>query len=336
MRDIILHGELADKFIDKISLDVTSVPEAIAALQANFSGFYNYLLEYKPGFHIITGNIYRDNDTITLPLEVDDSINILPAIAGSGKIGMIVVGAFLIYITAGGASSLVAGWMGAGGAAGTAGAAAFAGTTAATVVSAIGSIGVGLVLSGISAILFSPPKTTSVESVENTPNTYFNGAVNTIQQGNPVSIGYGELIVGSAVISAGISIDTTSGYLSYPWIFTGSLTNNWTLVSTGVYYNTATKLYYYSTTDTYEYSKTITTNEPSISSYDDNGNEFYSRDIYGNIHTSLVTRLWKWKYTVATGMFSRVIPSCDTSAFIRNKDQYCVPSSTVPPEWAGG
>ena len=38
----------------------------------------------------------------------------------------------------------------------------------------------------------------------NTPSYLFNGAVNTTAQGHPVPIGYGRLIVGSAVISASI------------------------------------------------------------------------------------------------------------------------------------
>jgi len=35
----------------------------------------------------------------------------------------------------------------------------------------------------------------------------FNGAVNTTAQGHPVPVGYGRMIVGSAVISAGIDVD---------------------------------------------------------------------------------------------------------------------------------
>ena len=45
------------------------------------------------------------------------------------------------------------------------------------------------------------------EKPENTPSTYFDGAVNTTAQGHPVPIGYGKLIVGSAVISAGLTVE---------------------------------------------------------------------------------------------------------------------------------
>lgn len=42
------------------------------------------------------------------------------------------------------------------------------------------------------------------DSAENKPSYNFNGAVNTTAQGNPVPLGYGRMIIGSAVISAGI------------------------------------------------------------------------------------------------------------------------------------
>jgi hypothetical protein len=40
---------------------------------------------------------------------------------------------------------------------------------------------------------------------ENQPSYAFNGPLNTQAQGNPVPVLYGELIVGSAVLSAGIT-----------------------------------------------------------------------------------------------------------------------------------
>ena len=45
------------------------------------------------------------------------------------------------------------------------------------------------------------------ERPENKPSYSFNGAVNTTAQGHPVPVGYGRLVVGSAVISAGIDVD---------------------------------------------------------------------------------------------------------------------------------
>ena len=44
----------------------------------------------------------------------------------------------------------------------------------------------------------------SGDTGSNVASKNFNGPVNTVAQGNPVPLLYGELIVGSAVISAGI------------------------------------------------------------------------------------------------------------------------------------
>ena len=43
------------------------------------------------------------------------------------------------------------------------------------------------------------------ERPENKPSYLFNGAVNTTEQGQPIPLLYGELIVGSAVVSAGLT-----------------------------------------------------------------------------------------------------------------------------------
>jgi len=68
-------------------------------------------------------------------------------------------------------------------------------------------MGVSLVIGGVSQLLFSPQtQTQSAEREENKPSFIFNGAVNTTRQGNCVPICYGRMIVGSQVISAGLSV----------------------------------------------------------------------------------------------------------------------------------
>ncbi|MDH3003519.1 tail assembly protein [Pasteurella multocida] len=67
-------------------------------------------------------------------------------------------------------------------------------------------IGASLALGGISQLLAPIPKMNGPqERPENQPSYLFNGAVNTTQQGQPIPLLYGELIVGSAVVSAGIT-----------------------------------------------------------------------------------------------------------------------------------
>jgi predicted phage tail protein len=85
----------------------------------------------------------------------------------------------------------------------------------------IGSVGVALVLGGVSQLLSPTPqlgqigpasqsRNTTTEGTEIDPQeSYsFSGIQNTSRQGTPVPVVYGETIVGSVVISAGIDVDT--------------------------------------------------------------------------------------------------------------------------------
>ena len=75
--------------------------------------------------------------------------------------------------------------------------------------SIIGSIGVGLALTGV-AQLISPTTTmsTGVDSDFDPRKSYsFSGIQNTNRQGVPVPIVYGEVLVGSIIVSAGIDVE---------------------------------------------------------------------------------------------------------------------------------
>jgi predicted phage tail protein len=65
--------------------------------------------------------------------------------------------------------------------------------------------GAALALSG-AMLMLSPQSTGSAaaDSVDNQASYAFNGPVNTVAQGNPVPLAYGEVICGSCVISGGI------------------------------------------------------------------------------------------------------------------------------------
>jgi len=87
------------------------------------------------------------------------------------------------------------------GATGTAG---LAGAGIATKIgTAISAIGAGLILNGVSEMLFPMPKP---ESPEDDPRISFNfsGVQNTSRAGTAHPIVYGEIVCGSVVISAGI------------------------------------------------------------------------------------------------------------------------------------
>ncbi len=69
--------------------------------------------------------------------------------------------------------------------------------------------GVGLLGAGVVSLLSKPPSFNFNQDLDTTvSHSYlFNGPVNTIGEGNPVPVGYGTMLVGSNVISAGYRID---------------------------------------------------------------------------------------------------------------------------------
>ncbi|WP_240600504.1 hypothetical protein [Solilutibacter silvestris] len=64
-----------------------------------------------------------------------------------------------------------------------------------------------MIVGGVTQLLSPQPKLKKPsERADNTPSYNFSGPVNTSAQGHPVPLLYGEMIVGSAVASAGINI----------------------------------------------------------------------------------------------------------------------------------
>ena len=106
-----------------------------------------------------------------------DVIRIVPVIAGSKRAGLIqtVVGVVLIAVGS------------------------YFGQTWAV------QLGIGLTIGGAMQMLSPQAKGLGTQDgPNNRPSYSFNGPVNTSVQGNPVPLLYGRMIVGSAVISAGI------------------------------------------------------------------------------------------------------------------------------------
>ena len=66
-------------------------------------------------------------------------------------------------------------------------------------------MGMSMMIGGVMQLLSPQIKELSAkDSAGNGASYHFNGVVNTTAQGNPVPLGYGRMIVGSAVVSAGI------------------------------------------------------------------------------------------------------------------------------------
>ena len=188
-----LHGKLA-KFIGHKEFDVkvNSVAQAVSFLVHNFPEAEKYM---NPQYYMIkVGNDFIDKDEIHYPVGKQD-INFIPVIAGRGNLGKIVLGGALIAMSFGVGGLFTAPiQFGAGGFA-----AAGLGAKAAC------GIGAGLLLSGVSNMLFPIPDQQAFSSEEDPRISFsFGGVQNTSRAGTPVPIVYGEIITGSVVISAAV------------------------------------------------------------------------------------------------------------------------------------
>lgn len=191
MQTVTLYGELAKQFGAVHHFDIRTPGEAIRALEANHPGFANHLLESDArgvGYRVIVDKKpLPEAEHINLPCSARHPIKIVPIIhGGKSKFMGILMGAALIA------------------------AAFFApqvtlfsiGGTSITLAGTLFNIGTSLLLSGASSMLSKTPKGTKAGTTQ--PSYTFDGAINTTGQGNAVPVGYGEMIVGSQVISAGL------------------------------------------------------------------------------------------------------------------------------------
>lgn len=182
MLTVLLYGHLAKAFGRRHRYAVRNPAEAIRALSANKKGFREYLAKHSaPGYRVLVGKEPREFETLGYP--ADDVIKIVPVIAGAGRgLGQVILGAVLIVVS----YFFPPAW------------GAFG--------SFVASVGTSMVLGGVAQMLTPVPKAAKdKQQPDNLPSFIFNGAVNTTAQGNPVPVCYGRLIVGSQVISAGLS-----------------------------------------------------------------------------------------------------------------------------------
>ena len=189
IKTIRLYGELGKRFGREFKLDVQSPAEAVRALRVIVPGFQAYLVEHaKSAFKVFVGGSNR-SDEVGAPCSDREVIRIAPTVQGASAVGRTILGAALIALAIWNPMGWIA--LGAQGAVGT---------------TALFSMGMSMALGGVVQLLSPTPTidSGSGEKVENKPSYNFNGPVNTTAQGHPVPLCYGRMIVGSAVISAGI------------------------------------------------------------------------------------------------------------------------------------
>jgi len=198
LRKLKLYGELA-KFIGhkEFEIKVHNLSQAISFLVNNFPEAEAYMNPKL--YQVRIGDYTIDKDEINDPIGQQD-IHIVPVISGAGGgFGRFITGAFLI-----GASFMFpgAGLFGTTGLFGAGVAGAGIGTAIGTGLSAIGA---GLVLSGVSEMLYPTVEPTFEDNPQ--ISFSFSGTQNTSRAGTPVPIVYGEIFTGSVVISGDVDTE---------------------------------------------------------------------------------------------------------------------------------
>ena len=194
LRKLKLYGELAEFVGHKeFEIQANDIPRVTSFLLNNFEGVEEHM-NYRY-YQVKVGNYTIDKTEILDPIGEED-IHIVPVIAGAGGVTKGILGALFIGVAiATGGVSLT---FGAGGVS------AVAGSSIGMSVLA-GNIGLALTLSGIAGMLTPTPEAPS----DGGPSAAFAfGSIqNTSRAGLPVPIVYGEIVVGSLVISAGLDVE---------------------------------------------------------------------------------------------------------------------------------
>jgi predicted phage tail protein len=197
MRTIRVYGQLA-RFLKRRAFraEVASAAEAVRFLAANFPQVEAHMAQQN--YHVSVGDRALESEQLHEPAGQSE-ITIVPVIGGAGAVGRIIGGVALVAA----AFAIGQPWLGP---------YAFAMIT---------GVGASLALGGVAQLLTPVPRTAgpgattamasanSARPDNNDPRkSYsFSGIQNVTRQGVPVPLIFGEVIVGSVVISGAISVD---------------------------------------------------------------------------------------------------------------------------------
>jgi predicted phage tail protein len=188
LRKIKLYGKLA-KFIGHrvLEADVATAAEAVRFLVANWPEVERHMADQH--YRVSIGTYDIDLEELHHPAGAAP-ISFVPVVAGAGAVGRILIGALLIagaFFTGGATIGLL-------------------GLAAPVAVSTVlAGVGITLILGGVAQLLTPTPKISNDEG-DPRKSFSFSGIQNVSRAGVPVPVVYGETLVGSVVISAGIDI----------------------------------------------------------------------------------------------------------------------------------
>lgn len=180
MVTIKLSGSLAKTFWRQRDylLESGTTREVMSALKHTVEGFESEIMRLsRLGMRFAIFRNRQNIGTGDFTLSGTTEVRVVPIISGS-KAGLFqtIIGAVLI------AASFIPGFQ------------------------ALMPIGIAMVIGGVVQMLSPVPKAASQQdqaSSENKPSYLFNGAFNSTQQGLPVPVVYGQMLVGSSVVAIG-------------------------------------------------------------------------------------------------------------------------------------
>ena len=194
MKQIRLFGDLVT-FKSEWSLDVSTVAEAVRAIEANRPGFVaaasagDYVL-ILADFETPDNSRQVTTDNALYPWG-NEVLLIVPRVGGNEPISATMIMAASIKLT----GTIVMS------------------TAMATVMAAALNMVIGMAISmALSAVVGlisgsnDGTKATNQEAPENKPSYLFNGVVNTTRQGHRIPLLYGQLMVGSSVLSSQVHV----------------------------------------------------------------------------------------------------------------------------------
>ena len=192
LREIRVYGRLA-KFLGRrvFRAEVATAAEAVRFLLANFPQLEKHMADQH--YRVSVGGYDLEESELQDPAG-QQQINIVPVLAGAGTVGRIIAGVALLAV-----GFLVPG-------------------IGALGVQLLVGVGASLVLGGVAQLLTPVPKigptpgATGANTDQDPRKSYsFSGIQQTSRQGVPVPVVYGETLVGSVVISAGVDTVQVAG-----------------------------------------------------------------------------------------------------------------------------
>jgi len=195
MTNVTIHGEMGEIFGNFHKFEITKLLDIGRALTAQNKGFKRYCVsKFKEGIsysYIDPKNPNKrwNSAEELLAEEAPVEIHVVPVISGSGVVAVAVYSAVKIAVVAvGGYLSAAGAWLASG--------------------SALANLAVGLIIQGIMALLFPVElpdnEAQKSESRLDQSSYLFSNLKNTLTQGFPIPLLYGELRVGSSVVSTDV------------------------------------------------------------------------------------------------------------------------------------